>query len=40
MAYEGKVQLAFIVVAPPDQVAEGDRIFRSHAPWMKATHHR
>jgi hypothetical protein len=21
-------------------VAEGDRIFRSHAPWMEATHHR
>jgi hypothetical protein len=25
---------------PPEQVAEGDRIFRSHAPWMEATHHR
>ncbi len=29
-----------IIVAPPGQVAEGDRIFRSHAPWMEATHHR
>ena len=22
------------------QVAEGDRIYRSHIDWMKATHHR
>ena len=40
MAHHGKTQLTFIIVAPPDQVAEGDRIFASHAPWMKATHHR
>jgi len=40
MAYHGKTQLTFIIVAPPDQVEEGDRIFRSHAPWMEATHHR
>jgi len=40
MAYKGKTQLTFIIVAPPDQVEEGDRIFRSHAPWMEATHHR
>ena len=37
---EGKTQLTYVIVAPPDQVAEGDRIFRSHAPWMKATHPR
>jgi hypothetical protein len=30
----------FIFVAPPDQEAEGDRIFRSHGPWMEATHPR
>ncbi len=40
MAYNGKTQLTFIIVAPPDQVEEGDRIFRSHVPWMEATHHR
>ena len=40
MAYNGKTQLTIIIVAPPDQVEEGDRIFRSHAPWMEATHHR
>ena len=40
MAYPGKTQLIYVIVAPPDQVEEGDRIFRSHAPWMEATHHR
>ena len=40
MSHKGKIQLMFIFVAPPDQVAEGDRIFRSHGPWMEATHHR
>ena len=40
MTYHDKIQLTIIIVAPPDQVAEGDRIFRSHAPWMEATHHR
>ena len=40
MSHHNKVQLTAIIVAPPDQVNEGDRIFRSHAPWMEATHHR
>ena len=40
MAHQGKVQLTIVIVAPPDQVQEGDRIFESHAPWMEATHHR
>ena len=40
MKYHDKIQLTIIIVAPPDQVAEGDRIFRSHGPWMEATHHR
>ena len=39
MAYNGKIQLTFIIVAPPDQVEEGDRIFKSHAPWMEAAHY-
>jgi hypothetical protein len=40
MSYKGKTQLTFIIVAPPDQVAEGDRIFENHAGWMEKTHHR
>ena len=40
MANKGKIQLTIVIVAPPDQVEEGDRIFRSHAPWMESTHHR
>ena len=40
MAYNGKVQLTFIINAPEDQVAEGDRIFAAHAAWMAETHHR
>lgn len=40
MANKGKTQLTFVIVAPPDQASEGDRIFRNHAPWMEGTHHR
>jgi hypothetical protein len=40
MKYHDKTQLALIIIAPPDQVAEGDRIFKSHGSWMEATHHR
>ena len=40
MSHHNKIQLTAIIVAPPDQVKEGDRIFRTHAPWMEATHHR
>lgn len=40
MAYKGKIQLIYVIVAPPDQADEGDRLFRSHGPWMEATHHR
>ena len=40
MAQKGKVQLAYVITAPPDQVAEGDRVFKSHAAWMESTHHR
>ncbi len=34
-----KIQVVLVFVAPPDQVEEGDRIFRSHGPWIQATHH-
>lgn len=40
MANQGRIQLTYVITAPPDQVEEGDRIFESHEPWMKATHHR
>jgi len=40
MAHEGKVHLAIVFTATPDLVAEGERIFDSHAAWMERTHHR
>ena len=40
MTYHDKVQLTVIIIAPPDQVAEGDRIWKSHGSWMESTHHR
>jgi hypothetical protein len=40
MANHGKVQYTSIIIAPPDQVAEGDRIFQGHERWMQQTHHR
>ena len=39
MKYHDKIQLT-LIIAPPDQVAEGDRIFKSHRAWMEATHYR
>ncbi len=40
MTYHNKTQLTFIIIATPDQVAEGDRVFKSHAVWMESTHYR
>lgn len=40
MAYHGKIQIMMLIVAPPDQVAEGDRLFASHGAFMEATHYR
>jgi hypothetical protein len=40
MTHLDKTQLIGIFIAPPDQVAEGDRIFKSHRAWMEATHYR
>jgi hypothetical protein len=40
MTYHDKIQLIGVFIAPPDQVAEGDRIFKSHRAWMEATHYR
>jgi hypothetical protein len=40
MTYHDKLQIAVIIIASPDQVAEGERIFKSHGSWMEATHYR
>ena len=40
MTYHDKIQLTFIIIAPPDQVADGDRLFKSHGTWMESTHYR
>ena len=40
MSTVGKTQITIIFIAPPELVAEGDRIFQSHAAWMERTHHR
>lgn len=40
MAHIGKIQLSYVIVCPPEEVAEGDRIFRTHGPWMEASHPR
>ena len=40
MSHQGKTQLTIVFTAPADLVAEGDRIFASHAKWMRNTHSR
>jgi len=40
VSYKGKTQITIIFTATPDLVAEGDRIFASHAKWMERTHYR
>jgi len=35
MTYHDKIQVTFFILAPPDQVAEADRIFKSHGSWME-----
>ena len=40
MSHQGKIQLTFVIACPPHLEEEGDRLFRSHAPWMEATHPR
>ena len=41
MSHLGKVQLTIVFKATtPELVAEGDRIFASHAAWMEESHHR
>jgi len=40
MSHKEKTQLTIIFTAPPEAVAEGDRIFASHAKWLRNTHAR
>jgi len=40
MTHKGKTQISFIFTVAPGLVAEGDRIFASHAAWMEKTHYR
>ena len=40
MNYNGNVQLTVVFICPPEYEAEGDRIWSSHAVWMKDTHYR
>ncbi len=40
MPHVGNTQITFIFTARPEQVAEGDRLFASHAEWMEKTHYR
>ena len=38
MTYHGKIQLTAIIIAPPDQVAEGDRLLRAtRLGWRRRT---
>ncbi len=39
MAKQNEVRFMVSSICPADQVAEGDRIYRSHIDWMKGTHH-
>jgi hypothetical protein len=40
MKYHDKIQVGAIFIAPPDQAAEGDRLWKSHGAWMESTHYR
>lgn len=40
MSQKGNTMITMMFVAGADQVAEGERIFASHAKWMEKTHHR
>jgi hypothetical protein len=40
MSQKGCTQFTVIITVTADHVAEGDRLFQSHAAWMERTHHR
>lgn len=40
MARKNNIQFTMIFTVSPENVAEGDQIFKSHAAWMERTHYR
>ena len=34
MANQGKIQLLYVMVCPPENADEGKRLFESHGPWV------
>lgn len=40
MAKNNEVRFVVTSICPADQVAEGDRLYKSHIDWMNGTHHR
>jgi hypothetical protein len=40
MSQKGSTMITMMFTAGPEAIAEGDRIFASHAKWMKKTHAR
>ncbi|MCG7587630.1 hypothetical protein [Photobacterium sp. OFAV2-7] len=40
MSHKDKVMIAMQVIASADNVAEGERLFASHAKFMEETHHK
>ncbi len=40
MAKMNEIRFMVTTICPAEQAAEGDRLYRSHIDWMKATHHR
>jgi hypothetical protein len=40
MSHSGKLQFLVVMSSPAGEVAEGDRLFKSHAEWMSGTHYK
>jgi hypothetical protein len=40
MSTIGKTQITITFICPPEHVAEGEKLFASHAKWMEETHHK
>jgi len=40
MSHSGKLQFLVVMSSPAGEVAEGDRLFKSHAEWMSKTHYK
>ncbi len=40
MSHQGNTQVTITFTCGPEDVAEGDAVFESHAAWMARSHHR